>query len=82
MSISTYDPGADTQHDQVQRARRLRATLAQRLRMLRWLEHDERRHNFRSGYVCDEQTTLAIAYVEAAMAALTRVACATTSHRR
>jgi hypothetical protein len=84
MSISTLDPRADSaHHQQVRLARRLRATLARRLRMLRWIEHDERRNRGRAGrYVHDEQTRLAIVYVEAAMAAVTRVAYATLSQHR
>jgi hypothetical protein len=51
--------------------------------MLRWLEHEERRYRGRGRrYVRDEQMTLAIACVEAAMAAVTRVAYATTSQYR
>jgi hypothetical protein len=83
MSISTLDPRADSlEYQQIDQARRLRATLAQRLRMLRWLEHDERRHRGRARRnVGDEPTIVAIRCVEAAMAALTRVAYGTTSRR-
>jgi len=85
MSIFKRASRADiARQQQFRRAHHLRAILAQRLRILRRVEHEETR-SVRSRsrkYRRDEQTAIAIGYVEAAMAALTRVAYATASHQR